>query len=324
MIPSMNFSMSVKSCMRLCTSNTKVFANQCQSICTSGTVCHQPAGANLKTRQAEMMAKGLPKKKAIVGVKHILLVASGKGGVGKSTTAVNVAAALKAEDDSKEVGLLDADVYGPSVPLMMNLDDSPLLDDNNLMIPLQNYGIKCMSMGFLVNKDSPVIWRGLMVMQALDRLLRQVAWGPVDYLVVDTPPGTGDTHLSLIQNVPVSGVLLVTTPQTAALQVTQRGANMFKKLDIPIIGIIQNMSSVECPNCQNHVKLQSHSAKTLMHEIDVPVLGDIPLDNAISEGADTGTPVIISSPDSPQAMAYKTVAKEVVKYLNEKELTSCH
>lgn len=281
---------------------------------------HQQISQNdVKSHQAQIMARGLPKKKEIKGVKHVLLVASGKGGVGKSTSAVNIAVALKNEDASKQVGLLDADVFGPSIPLMMNLDDSPLLNKENLMIPLQNYGVKCMSMGFLVDKDSPVIWRGLMVMQALERLLRQVSWDPVDYLVVDTPPGTGDTHLSLIQSVPVSGALLVTTPQTAALQVTQRGANMFKKLNIPIVGIIQNMSSVECPKCHSEIRLHSNSAEILVQNLGVPVLADIPLDNNISQGSDDGVPVVVSSQESPQAKSYKTVAQKIIKFLNDKE-----
>ncbi|XP_026278221.1 iron-sulfur protein NUBPL [Frankliniella occidentalis] len=285
---------------------------------SSSSIRNQTDRNDLKSRQAEVMARGLPKRKPIVGVNHILLVASGKGGVGKSTSAVNIATALKAENPNKQVGLLDADVFGPSVPLMMNLDDSPLLDNDNLMIPLQNYGVKCMSMGFLVNKDAPVIWRGLMVMQALERLLRQVAWDPVDYLVVDTPPGTGDTHLSLVQNIPVSGVLLVTTPQTAALQVTQRGANMFRKLEIPIIGVLQNMSAVECPKCLNKVSLHSNSSETLIRDLGVSILGDIPIDSTISQGSDTGVPVVISHPNGAVATAYLEVAREIMKQLDKK------
>ncbi|XP_034233538.1 iron-sulfur protein NUBPL [Thrips palmi] len=310
---STKFSMTLRSSVKVLQSK---FPTPNYAIHTFVAICQQN---HMKTHQADIMARGLPKRKKIDGVKHILLVASGKGGVGKSTTAVNIAVSLKNEDPSKQVGLLDADVFGPSIPLMMNLDDSPLLTKENLMVPLQNYGVKCMSMGFLVNKDSPVIWRGLMVMQALDRLLRQVSWDPVDYLVIDTPPGTGDTHLSLIQNVPISGALLVTTPQTAALQVTQRGANMFKKLDIPVLGIIQNMTSVECPKCQNEVRLHSKAANLLLENLGVPVLADIPLDNDISQGSDNGIPVVVASQESPQAKSYKAVAQKIIKYLNDKE-----
>ncbi|KAK9719025.1 NUBPL iron-transfer P-loop NTPase [Popillia japonica] len=178
-----------------------------------------PPKSELEKRQAQMMARSLPKIKSIPGVQNIILISSGKGGVGKSTTAVNLAVALKLVNPDKNIGLLDADVFGPSVPLMMNLNDTPLLNNDNLMIPLENYGIKCMSMGFLIAEDAALIWRGLMVMQALDRLMRQVAWGNIDYLIVDTPPGTGDTHLSLVQNLPIKGVILVTTPQTAAVDV---------------------------------------------------------------------------------------------------------
>lgn len=165
------------------------------------------------------------------------------------------------------VGLLDADVFGPSVPLMMDLNESPLLTDDNKMIPPTNYGVKCMSMGFLVTEKSAVIWRGLMVMSALDRLLRQVQWGPLDYLVVDTPPGTGDTLLSLIQNLPISGVIMVTTPQKAAVQVTRRGGSMLQKLSVPIIGIVENMSFFQCPKCSHEVSLFGDNTKDLALEL---------------------------------------------------------
>ncbi|PSN36836.1 Iron-sulfur protein NUBPL [Blattella germanica] len=223
--------------------------------------------SKLENRQAQLMARGLPKQKPIYNVKKILLVASGKGGVGKSTTAVNLAAALKSIEPSKEVGLLDADVYGPSIPLMMNLHETPLLNKEDKMIPLINYGLQCMSMGFLVDEKSPVMWRGLMVMSALEKLLRQVAWKPVDYLIVDTPPGTGDTHLSLIQNLPIAGVLLVTTPQAAALDVARRGAKMFQRLNVPVVGIVQNMSTVVCPNCHHSLTLYGNGTNDLASEL---------------------------------------------------------
>ncbi|XP_011139635.1 iron-sulfur protein NUBPL isoform X2 [Harpegnathos saltator] len=221
---------------------------------------------NLQARQREIMARGLPNRKQIKDVKQILLVASGKGGVGKSTTAVNLAIALKIIEPKRSVGLLDADVFGPSIPVMMNIHESPIINYEKLMEPLINYGIKCMSMGFLIDEKSPVIWRGLMVMDALNKLVNQVAWGPLDYLVIDTPPGTGDTHLSLIQNLFISGALLVTTPQKVALEVTRRGANMFKKLDIPVAGIVENMSTVMCPKCMTEVPLFNNDTLSLAKE----------------------------------------------------------
>ncbi|XP_058791754.1 iron-sulfur protein NUBPL isoform X2 [Phymastichus coffea] len=240
----------------------KYFQQQFKRLCSIKTKAEE-----LKDKQKEMMARNLPKQKPIPGVKQILIVASGKGGVGKSTTSVNLAVALKVIEPSKNVGLLDADIFGPSVPLMMNLHESPMLNKDNLMEPLINYGIKCMSMGFLIDKKSPVVWRGLMVMSALDRLLRQVAWGPLDYLIIDTPPGTGDTHLSLVQNLPIAGTLLVTTPQKAAIEVTRRGAEMYNKVNVPLAGIVSNMTAVTCPNCKTEVPLSKNETDKLAKEL---------------------------------------------------------
>ncbi|XP_045865951.1 iron-sulfur protein NUBPL isoform X3 [Meles meles] len=200
-------------------------------------VCRrQLSGADnetLKQRRMQIMSRGLPKQKPIEGVKQVIVVASGKGGVGKSTTAVNLALALAANDSSKAVGLLDVDVYGPSIPKMMNLKGSPELSQSNLMRPLLNYGIACMSMGFLVEETAPVVWRGLMVMSAIEKLLRQVDWGQLNYLVVDMPPGTGDVQLSVTQNIPISGAVIVSTPQDIALMDARKGAEMFRKVHVP-------------------------------------------------------------------------------------------
>ncbi|XP_067390425.1 iron-sulfur cluster transfer protein NUBPL isoform X1 [Emydura macquarii macquarii] len=187
----------------------------------------------LKEKRAEIMSRGLPKQKPIEGVKQVLVFASGKGGVGKSSTAVNIALALAANDSTKAVGLLDADVYGPSIPKMMNLKGNPELSPKNLMRPLKNYGIACMSMGFLVEETAPVVWRGLMVMSAIEKLLRQVDWGQLDYLVIDMPPGTGDVQLSVSQNIPVTGAVIVSTPQDIALLDARKGAEMFRKVHVP-------------------------------------------------------------------------------------------
>ncbi|XP_070776132.1 iron-sulfur cluster transfer protein NUBPL isoform X2 [Enoplosus armatus] len=272
----------------------------------------------LQERQKQQMARGLPKQKPITGVKQVIVVASGKGGVGKSTTSVNLALGLMANDPSKSVGLLDADVYGPSIPKLMNLRGNPELSDNNLMIPLTNYGIPCMSMGFLVEDVAPIVWRGLMVMSAIDKLLRQVDWGSLDYLVVDMPPGTGDVQLSITQNIPIAGAVIVSTPQDIALLDARRGAEMFKKVNVPVLGLVQNMSVFQCPNCnhQTHI-FGSDGARQLADTLGVSLLGDVPLHLNIREMSDRGQPVVVSSPDSPEADAYKKVASAVVQRLEE-------
>ncbi|XP_034531514.1 iron-sulfur protein NUBPL [Notolabrus celidotus] len=272
----------------------------------------------LQERQKQMMAKSLPKQKPVTGVKQVIVVASGKGGVGKSTTAVNLALGLMANNPSMSVGLLDADVYGPSIPKLMNLKGNPELSDNNLMVPLTNYGIPCMSMGFLVEDVAPIVWRGLMVMSAIEKLLRQVDWGSLDYLVIDMPPGTGDVQLSITQNIPVAGAVIVSTPQDIALLDARRGAEMFKKVHVPVLGLVQNMSVFQCPNCnhQTHI-FGSDGARQLADTLGVQLLGDIPLHLNIREMSDRGTPVVISSPDSPEAEAYKKVASAVVQRLQE-------
>ncbi|MBN3313144.1 RHG05 protein, partial [Atractosteus spatula] len=247
------------------------------------------------------MARGLPRQRPIPGVKQVIVVASGKGGVGKSTTAVNLALGLAANDLDKSVGLLDADVYGPSIPKLMNLRGTPELTDKNLMRPLVNFGIPCMSMGFLVEDTAPVVWRGLMVMSAIEKLLRQVDWGTLDYLVVDMPPGTGDVQLSVTQNIPIAGAVVVSTPQDLALLDARRGAEMFRKVNVPVLGLIQNMSVFQCPKCQH----QSHifgadGARELAESLGVEVLADIPLHINIRETSDSGQPVVVSSPESPE------------------------
>ncbi|XP_028362794.1 iron-sulfur protein NUBPL isoform X1 [Phyllostomus discolor] len=270
----------------------------------------------LKQRRTEIMSRGLPKQKPIEGVKQVIVVASGKGGVGKSTTAVNLALALAANDSSKAIGLLDVDVYGPSIPKMMNLKGNPELSQSNLMRPLLNYGIACMSMGFLVEETAPVVWRGLMVMSAIEKLLRQVDWGQLDYLVVDMPPGTGDVQLSVSQNVPISGAVIVSTPQDIALMDAHKGAEMFRKVHVPVLGLVQNMSVFQCPKCKHRTHIfGADGARKLARVLDLDVLGDIPLHLNIREASDTGQPIVFSQPESDEAKAYLRVAAEVVRRL---------
>ncbi|CAM5122393.1 unnamed protein product [Eretmochelys imbricata] len=270
----------------------------------------------LKEKRAQIMSRGLPKQKPIEGVKQVLVFASGKGGVGKSTTAVNVALALAACDSTKAVGLLDADVYGPSIPKMMNLKGNPELSPKNLMRPLKNYGIACMSMGFLVEETAPVVWRGLMVMSAIEKLLRQVDWGQLDYLVIDMPPGTGDVQLSVSQNVPVTGAVIVSTPQDIALLDARKGAEMFRKVHVPVLGLVQNMSVFQCPKCKHETHIfGADGVRDLAKTLGLDVLGDIPLHVNIRETCDAGQPIVISQPQSDTAKAYLRITTEIVRRL---------
>ncbi|ERE72577.1 iron-sulfur protein NUBPL-like protein [Cricetulus griseus] len=270
------------------------------------------------------MSRGLPKQKPIEGVREVIVVASGKGGVGKSTTAdffclVNILNNLMVNLvflQSKAVGLLDVDVYGPSIPKMMNLKGNPELSPNNLMRPLLNYGIACMSMGFLVEETAPVVWRGLMVMSAIEKLLRQVDWGQLDYLVVDMPPGTGDVQLSVSQNIPISGAVIVSTPQDIALMDAHKGAEMFRKVHVPVLGLVQNMSVFQCPKCKHKTHIfGADGARKLAQTLDLDVLGDVPLHLSIREASDKGQPVVFSQPESEEAKAYLHIASEVVRRL---------
>ncbi|XP_010274151.1 PREDICTED: iron-sulfur protein NUBPL [Nelumbo nucifera] len=251
------------------------------------------------------------------GVKDIIAVASGKGGVGKSTTAVNLAVSL-AKTCQLKVGLLDADVYGPSIPTMMKVHAKPEVNEDKKMVPIENYGVKCMSIGFLVDKDSPIVWRGPMVMSALEKLTRGVDWGKLDILVVDMPPGTGDAQLSMSQRLQLSGALIVSTPQDVALIDARRGANMFRKVQVPILGLIENMSCFCCPHCgKKSYIFGSGGARRTADEMDMEFLGEIPLEEEIRRSSDAGDPIVISSPDSTVSRAYNEVAHKVVNRLEE-------
>ncbi|XP_030070356.1 iron-sulfur cluster transfer protein NUBPL isoform X1 [Microcaecilia unicolor] len=270
----------------------------------------------LLERQAQMMSRGLPKQKPILGVKQVVVVASGKGGVGKSTIAVNLALGLAANDVTKTVGLLDADIYGPSIPKMMNLKGHPEVSDKNLMRPLVNYGVACMSIGFLIEETTPVVWRGLMVMSAIEKLLRQVDWGKLDYLVIDMPPGTGDVQLSISQNVPISGAVIVSTPQDIALLDARRGSEMFRKVNVPVIGLVQNMSVFQCPKCNHETHIfGADGARNLAENLGLDIIGNIPLHVNIREASDKGQPIVVSQPQSNEAKAYLQIATEVARRL---------
>jgi ATP-binding protein involved in chromosome partitioning len=243
-------------------------------------------------------------------VKNIVAVASGKGGVGKSTTAVNLALALAAE--GAQVGILDADIYGPSQPMMMGLEGRPESEDGKTIEPMQNYGVQVMSIGFLVEPDQAMIWRGPMVTQALDQLLRQTNWGDLDYLIVDMPPGTGDIALTLTQRVPLTGVVIVTTPQDIALLDAKKGLTMFEKVSVPILGIVENMSVYVCPNCGHteHI-FGADGGRRMSEQYKVDYLGALPLNLSIREQADSGHPTVVAEPDGEIAQIYKTVARRI-------------
>ncbi|NXT53515.1 NUBPL protein, partial [Pluvianellus socialis] len=256
----------------------------------------------LRDKRAQVLSRGLPKQKPIEGVKQVVVLASGKGGVGKSTTAdvlTNACFVFLCLTQTKEVGLLDADVYGPSIPKMMNLKGNPELTPKNLMRPLKNYGIACMSMGFLIEETAPVVWRGLMVMSAVEKLLRQVDWGQLDYLVIDMPPGTGDVQLSVSQNIPIAGAVIVSTPQDVALLDARKGAEMFRKVHVPVLGLVQNMSVFQCPKCKHETHIfGDDGVRDLAKTLGLDILGDIPLHVNIRETCDSGQPVVISQPES--------------------------
>lgn len=253
----------------------------------------------------------------INGVKDVIAVASGKGGVGKSTTAVNLAVAL-ANKCGLKVGVLDADVYGPSVPTMMNIHQKPEVNNDMKMIPIENYGVKCMSMGFLVDKDAPIVWRGPMVMSALQKMSREVAWGVLDILVVDMPPGTGDAQLTMSQKLQLSGALIVSTPQDVALIDARRGVRMFSKVQVPILGLIENMSCFKCPHCgEASFIFGAGGARKTAAEMGLQLVGEIPIELDIRKGCDKGMPIVVSAPDSAVSKAYHDVAQTVVMRLED-------
>ncbi len=248
--------------------------------------------------------------KLVPGIKNIIAVASGKGGVGKSTTAVNLALALAAEGAT--VGMLDADIYGPSQPLMLGITGRPTSKDGKSMEPMEGHGVQAMSVGFLIEQDTPMVWRGPMVTQALEQLLTETKWRDLDYLVVDLPPGTGDIQLTLAQKVPVTGAIIVTTPQDIALIDARKGLKMFEKVGIPILGIVENMAIHICSNCGHaeHI-FGSGGGERMAKDYDVELLGSLPLDIRIREQADSGKPTVVTDPEGPVAAIYRDIARKV-------------
>lgn len=255
-------------------------------------------------------------KRGVPGIEAIIAVASGKGGVGKSTTAVNIALGLAA--NGLRVGVLDADIYGPSMPRLLNIHGRPQTVDGKILKPMENYGLKVMSMGFLVDEETPMIWRGPMVMSALTQMLREVEWGRLDVLVVDMPPGTGDAQLTMAQQVPLAGAVIVSTPQDLALIDARKGLNMFKKVDVPLLGIVENMSYFIAPDTGKRYDIFGHGgARREAERLGVTFLGEVPLEMGIRESSDEGAPVVASKPDSAEAKIYRGIASKVWDRVNE-------
>jgi ATP-binding protein involved in chromosome partitioning len=252
----------------------------------------------------------MSKQAEIPGVAAVIAVASGKGGVGKSTTALNLALGLR--DLGLRVGLLDADIYGPSVPRLTGIHEKPKLNDDRKMIPIERFGLSIMSIGFLVEEETAMIWRGPMVMSAITQMLRDVAWGTLDILVVDMPPGTGDAQLTLAQNVPLKGAVIISTPQDLSLIDARRGLAMFKKVNVPVLGIVENMSYFQCPECGTRSDIFGHGgARHEAERLGVPFLGEIPLHMSIRTTSDSGNPVVASEPDGPHAAIYRDIGTKV-------------
>jgi ATP-binding protein involved in chromosome partitioning len=245
--------------------------------------------------------------KLLEDIGAVIAVASGKGGVGKSTTAVNLALAFSQK--GLKTAILDADIYGPSLPMMLGITEKPDSPDGKRLMPIEKYGLKCMSIGFMVAADTPMIWRGPMVMGALEQMMGDVEWGEIDVLIVDMPPGTGDAQLTMAQRVALAGAVIVSTPQDLALLDARKGLNMFKRVEVPVLGIIENMSYFLCPHCGERSEIFTHGgAKNASAQMGVDFLGEIPLEMAIREGSDNGRPIVATAPDGPQAKAYHAIA----------------
>jgi ATP-binding protein involved in chromosome partitioning len=255
-------------------------------------------------------APSAPSPSGIPGVGAIIAVASGKGGVGKSTTAVNLALGLR--DLGLKVGILDADIYGPSMPKLLAIRERPQTIGGTRLKPIERYGMPVMSIGFLIEEETPMIWRGPMVMSALTQMLREVEWGTLDVMVVDMPPGTGDAQLTMAQQVPLKGAVIVSTPQDLALIDARRGIAMFRRVNVPVLGIVENMSTFVCPHCGTRSDIFGHGgARHEAERLGVPFLGEVPLDMAIREKSDAGLPVVATAPDSPLAQCYRDIAARV-------------
>jgi ATP-binding protein involved in chromosome partitioning len=264
---------------------------------------------------ANVRARGGFGRQEVAGVRNILAVGAGKGGVGKSTTAVNLALALTSK--GARVGLMDTDVYGPNIPQMLGITTAPEVSGEKRMIPPEAYGIKVISMGMLVPPDQPVIWRGPMLHGAVQQFMRDVAWGELDYLVVDLPPGTGDVALSMAQSVPMAGAVVVTTPQGVSVSDVRKAVGMFRQLNIPLLGVVENMSYFVCGHCNEKTEIFGRGGgQQIATDMAIPFLGQVPIDTRVREGGDEGRPIVVAAPDSPAALAFQEVAGKVAAQIS--------
>ncbi|KAL8417547.1 hypothetical protein RB594_001273 [Gaeumannomyces avenae] len=264
-----------------------------------------------KTGTIPRMQRGLPERRRIKDVARVVAVSSAKGGVGKSTVAANLALAFARLGHRS--GILDTDIFGPSIPTLFNLSEEPRLSQNNQLLPLSNYGVKTMSMGYLVGEEAPVVWRGMMVMKALQQLLHEVDWGGLDVLVLDLPPGTGDTQLSITQQIFLDGSIIVTTPHTLAVKDAVKGINMFKKVNVPILGLVQNMSVFRCPHCHGDTAVfgSGDAVQEVCSQHQIDFLGDLPLHPNIGDDAHRGCPTVVAEPDSERAAVFTEIARAI-------------
>ena len=268
------------------------------------------------TMTADVKARGGFGRQAVPGIRNIIAVGAGKGGVGKSTTAVNLALALHRK--GARVGLMDADVYGPNTPQMLGIEGGPDVGEDKRMVPPEGFGIKVISMGMLVPPDQPIIWRGPMLHGAVQQFMRDVAWGELDYLVVDLPPGTGDVSLSMAQSVPVAGAVVVTTPQGVSVADVRKAVAMFRQLNIPVLGVVENMSYFVCGHCQERTEIFGHGGGARMAEdLGIPFLGEVPIDTRVRSGGDEGQPIVIAAPESPAGSAFIDIAGRVAAEISK-------
>src|SRR5215471_15627044 len=275
------------------------------------------AGSASNDMTANAAARPAPAREKLPGIRHVIAIASGKGGVGKSTVAVNLALAL--QQSGAQTGLVDADILGPSVPVMLGVPrgQPPAVNAEGRAIPTQPFGLRTISMGMLTGDDAPAILRGPMVTKYLQMFVGGVAWGKLDYLILDLPPGTGDTQLTLAQSTPLTGAIIVTTPQDVSLNIARRGLRMFEKVHVPILGVIENMSSFACPHCGQKTDIFRHGGgQRMSRELAVPYLGDVPLDPEVVASGDEGRPIVVSKPESAAAKAFRSIAFELVKQLD--------
>jgi ATP-binding protein involved in chromosome partitioning len=273
----------------------------------------------VKTARAEMTAnvraRGGFSRQELPGIRNIVAVGAGKGGVGKSTTAVNLAVALRLK--GARVGLMDTDVYGPNIPQMLGVHEPPEVSDDKKMIPPEAHGIKVISMGMLVPPDQAVIWRGPMLHGAVQQFMRDVAWGELDYLIVDLPPGTGDVSLSMAQSVPVAGAVVVTTPQAVSVADVRKAVGMFRQLNIPILGVVENMSHFVCGHCQERTEIfGAGGGRKMAEELKIPLLGQVPIDTRVRSGGDSGDPIVAAAPEAPAAVAFAEIAGKVAAQIS--------